>query len=120
MTTSDGRAYIVRWAPPAPSHDAATPLYTPAGASTASLLSPLSPTDESGPNLAANRWTWTGLCFHPAAPGGRGSEEWVAAQEKELDKGKGASAVDLNEQMGLVTVGCEECVPPCSCSSLAC
>ncbi|BGO89111.1 hypothetical protein NBRC10512_003856 [Rhodotorula toruloides] len=108
MTTSDGRAYIVRWAPPAPSHDAATPLYTPAGASTASLLSPLSPTDESGPNLAANRWTWTGLCFHPAAPGERGSEEWVAAQEKELDKGKGASAVDLNEQMGLVTVGCED------------
>lgn len=108
MTTSDGRGYLVRWAPPVDSHGTSTPLHTPAGASTTSLLSPLSPTNESALNAGANHWTWSGVCFHPAPPGDRGSEEWVAMQEKKLDKGKGASAVDVNEQMGLVAVGCEE------------
>ncbi|BGP22387.1 ribosome control protein 1 domain containing protein [Rhodotorula toruloides] len=108
MTTSDGRAYIARWAPPATSHGGATPSGNPAGASTASLLSPLSPTDESGPNSAGNSWTWSGVCFHPASSGERGSEEWVAAQEKELDQGKGASVIEVNEPMGLVAVGCED------------
>ncbi|GAA5919951.1 hypothetical protein JCM6882_000223 [Rhodosporidiobolus microsporus] len=132
LTTSDGRAYLVRWVPPRN-----TPSSAASSAPPRSPLSPprtpLSPVDEKAPlSLAAelaaadylnpspgagggsgdraSRWSWEGVCFHPSPAGlAVGSDEWVQAQEKELDKGKGASeAVGVNEEMSLVAIGCED------------
>lgn len=119
MLTSDGRAYLVRWAPPRRS--AVSP-----GASSSSLL--LSPVSEGGApggggggggaaGAAAERWTWEGVCFHPAADGATGVDV-EAVRERELDRGKGASCGAVNEGMGLVAVGCEECVCPLALSPL--
>ncbi|GAA6048193.1 hypothetical protein JCM3770_003704 [Rhodotorula araucariae] len=117
LTTSDGRAYLVRWAPPA----SATYVNAAAAASVSST-SLLSPVDEEGfpsvavtPGMAAGegteRWTWEGKCFHPApaqAPVPGAADEDEDARERELDRGKGASCASVNEQMGLVAIGCED------------
>ncbi|GAA5829201.1 hypothetical protein JCM11251_004158 [Rhodosporidiobolus azoricus] len=130
LSTSDGRAYLARWIPPhGPPSSAAssagprTPLSPP--------RTPLSPVDEKAPlSLAAelaqadylnpfrgggagdkaSRWSWEGVCFHPSPESQEvGSEAWVEAQEHVLDKGKGASeAIEVNEEMGLVAIGCED------------
>ncbi|GAA6042843.1 hypothetical protein JCM8097_004456 [Rhodosporidiobolus ruineniae] len=124
LTTSDGRAYLVRWvAPRSPSSASSAPPRSPLSPP----RTPLSPVDEKAPlSLAAElaaasledgdssskRWSWEGVCFHPAPADAElapGSEAWVEAQEKELDKGKGATeATSTNEGMGLVAVGSED------------
>jgi len=62
-----------------------------------------------------SNWEWTGVCFHPRPQSRQEdgqfeehSQEWVDLQEKELDKGKGASTTCFNEKMELIAVGCEE------------
>ncbi|GAA6008268.1 RIC1 family protein [Rhodotorula paludigena] len=114
MTTSDGRAYLVRWTPPPQERDAAAA----AAQSSASLLSPVDEQTPFGdgpvPSAAAaegrgSRWTWSGVCFHPPVDTDRDDESAVEdLREKELDKGKGASCAAVNEPMGLVAVGCED------------
>ncbi|BGP18933.1 hypothetical protein JCM10213_005480 [Rhodosporidiobolus nylandii] len=127
LTTSDGRAYFVRWIAPRPSATSSSPA---ARSPLSPPRTPLSAVDEKAPlsqaaELAAadyslggsarseaSRWRWEGVCFHPAPSGERlegGSEEWLQAQEKELDKGKGATeSIGVNQGLGLVAVGCED------------
>lgn len=106
MLTSDGRAYIVRWAPP--------PMPSEKKLGKARALDD----DEEAPDVLFDekraseeetKWTWIGECFHPALPASSGvNVEEEECRERELDKGKGASTVGVNEKMGLVAVGCEE------------
>ena len=109
MLTSDGRAYITHWGP-----SASAPISSP-------LPPPSAPTASSDDVLfdekaelkqeildEANKWIWTGVCFHP--PTKDEGEDALHEQDRELDRGKGASAADLNLKMGLVAIGCEECV----------
>lgn len=117
LTTSDGRAYLARWSPPAEDvvgggsqdnlgqHSAA--------ASAASLWSPTgnAPSQANYSVPDQSRWTWTGVCFHPPVPTQEVVEEYEQLQEQALDRGKGASAVDVNSAMDLVAIGCEESVP---------
>lgn len=116
LTTSDGRAYLARWSPPAEDvfgggsqdnlgqHSAA--------ASAASLWSPTgnAPSQANYSMADQSRWTWTGVCFHPPVPAQEVVEEYEQLQEEALDRGKGASAVDVNSAMDLVAIGCEEFV----------
>ncbi|SCV72828.1 BQ2448_4365 [Microbotryum intermedium] len=128
MLTSDGRAYLVRWAP------SITPPQTPGTwsrrpSSTASFgppsSSPTSPTvnvglkgagvdqvvfDAGVESQAPQEWEWQGVCFHPRVEGGEDddAEEKTRRQEKLLDQGKGGSGVALNEKFGLVAVGCQD------------
>ncbi|GAA5849964.1 hypothetical protein JCM9279_002475, partial [Rhodotorula babjevae] len=120
LLTSDGRAYLVRWAPPqrpAPTSASATPTgasgslartHAAAGASSTSLL--LSPTSENGggpysvgagqgPGTpggggagVGERWTWEGVCFHPRAPAGKGGK---GDGERE---GEGEGELDVERQ----------------------
>lgn len=127
LTTSDGRAYHARWTPPpprhAPTHSPHSPAHTPLSPITEkahlAFTAGLSTDSFDNDAEASTSWRWEGICFHPPEDEFEaGSEEWVQAQEKELDKGRGASeAVGLNEGMGLVAIGCEEYVP--SLASLA-
>ncbi|GAA6025117.1 hypothetical protein JCM10207_000636 [Rhodosporidiobolus poonsookiae] len=84
-----------------------------AATSTLSLLPPFSPSSSSA-TPAPPRWAWEGVCFHPAPAEGTfegdvGGEGWVERQERELDRGRGATeAVGVNGGMGLVAVGCED------------
>ena len=117
LTTSDGRAYLARWSPPAEDvlgggsqdnlgqHSAA--------ASAASLWSPTgnAPSQANFSTADQSRWAWTGVCFHPSFPAQEVLEEYEQLQEQALDRGKGASAVDVNSAMDLVAIGCEEFVP---------
>ncbi|GAA5979590.1 hypothetical protein JCM10908_002976 [Rhodotorula pacifica] len=114
ITTSDGRAYLARWSPPAreallpdsqehlASHSAAT--------SAASLWSPAgNAPSQTGASLPdESRWSWTGVCFHPAVSDAIDSDEYADAQEQALDHGKGASTADVNAAMDLVAIGCED------------
>ncbi|BGP45572.1 WD40 repeat protein [Rhodotorula kratochvilovae] len=112
MTTSDGRAYLVRWAPPPPAEGAYASAAAAASMSSASLLSPVEEGFPSSAGLtppatpSGERWTWEGVCFHPATAEGQGEGE--DARERALDQGRGASCAAVNEQMGLVAIGCED------------
>ncbi|GAA5924449.1 RIC1 family protein [Sporobolomyces koalae] len=59
-------------------------------------------------------WEWSGVCFHPNPAGDdpeqceQGSQEWIAQQEFELDRGRSASTATLNTKMNLVAIGCED------------
>ncbi|GJN88122.1 hypothetical protein Rhopal_001078-T1 [Rhodotorula paludigena] len=114
MTTSDGRAYLVRWTPP---HERDAAAAAAAAQSSASLLSPVDeqtplgdfPSSSTAAEGRSSRWTWSGVCFHPPVDTDRDDEGAVEGlREKELDKGKGASCAAVNEPMGLVAVGCED------------
>lgn len=66
-------------------------------------------------NEGGGPWEWTGVCFHPDPAMVKenddeeyASQEWVDGQEKELDRGKGASTSCFNEKMDLIAIGCEE------------
>lgn len=102
MLTSDGRVYMVHWGP-----RPGAPPQTPAGAELV-----FDEKDElrreAGLPVDDGRWEWEGVCFHPKRT--LEGEDGVAEQEKELDKGKGGSAIGVSEKMALVSVGCEECV----------
>ncbi|TKA57063.1 hypothetical protein B0A53_01019 [Rhodotorula sp. CCFEE 5036] len=114
LTTSDGRAYLARWSPPAEDvlgggsqdnlgqHSAA--------ASAASLWSPTgnAPSQANYSMADQSRWTWTGVCFHPSVPAQEVVEEYEQLQEQALDRGKGASALGVNSAMDLVAIGCED------------
>ncbi|GAA5879805.1 hypothetical protein JCM8547_005190 [Rhodosporidiobolus lusitaniae] len=117
LTTSDGRAYLARWTPLSPSSQARTPLSPRTPLSAVAEKLPLSLAAElASANLSGGEdedWSsrrWEGVCFHPCPEGADvGSEKWVEKQEKELDKGKEATeAVGLNEEMGIVAIGCED------------
>ncbi|BGP53439.1 WD40 repeat protein [Rhodotorula sphaerocarpa] len=104
LTTSDGRAYIARWAPEESSPPAEDLAEKPATASTSllSLGTPRPSVDGHG-DAAASRWSWSGICFHPST-----EADDEASQEAALDRGKGASAVDVTAAMDLIAVGCED------------
>lgn len=109
MLTSDGRAYLVHWGPSSASLAALPPL---------PKISPETPVveevliDEKAElrkELESEKWGWEGKCFFP--PRTLEGEEGIVEQELELDKGRAGSSLGVNEKMGLVAVGCEECVP---------
>ncbi|GAA6063151.1 hypothetical protein JCM10212_006309 [Sporobolomyces blumeae] len=95
-------------------------------ASSSNILFDLDEAREVDPTAStASTWEWRGVCFHPNVPSyatgdgvrgeqepprgeGIGGTEWVDLQEKELDKGRGASVVTVNGMMDLVAVGCED------------
>lgn len=113
LTTSDGRAYLVRWAPPIDTASAYEYHETSrlASASAASLWTPRASTDSRrfDQDTASSNWSWTGTCFHPPCEREDGTID-VQAQEAVLDRGKGASTADVNTAMDLVAIGCEEWV----------
>ncbi|GAA5973403.1 hypothetical protein JCM11641_003115 [Rhodosporidiobolus odoratus] len=124
LSTSDGRAYFVRWTRPPPSSVSSAPPRSPLSPprTPLSAVSELAPLSLAAELAAADfsseggsaRERWEGVCFHPTVPpsaggGSIGSAAWVDAQEKALDKGKAATeAVGVNEELGLVAVGCED------------
>lgn len=116
LTTSDGRGYLARWSPPVQDlggeDSEEHPGHHSAATSTASLWSP-SGTGASHTNSFTadqSRWTWSGVCFHPAVPDAAAPEDHGDLQERSLERGKGASAADVNPAMDLVAIGCEESV----------
>ncbi|GAA5876832.1 hypothetical protein JCM3774_000784 [Rhodotorula dairenensis] len=114
LTTSDGRGYLARWSPPAQTlgeEDSEEHLSQhSAAASAASLWSPSDHAPGQAKSSAADqsRWTWSGVCFHPALPEAAAAEDHDELQEQLLDRGKGASAADVNSAMDLVAIGCED------------
>lgn len=123
MLTSDGRAYVAHWGP-----SATAPISSP-------LSRPLAPANSSDILFdekaelkqeiedEANKWIWSGVCFHP--PTLDDGEASLDEQDHQLDLGKGASTADLNLKMGLIAIGCEEsvsasyarCLTDSSCSA---
>lgn len=112
MLTSDGRGYLVHWGPP----PYASSSLSRGSTQSSNQLPPVVAEEEvlfdekaelkKEREAEANRWLWSGVCFHPCTE--EKGEEMLDAQDRELDKGKGASEVDLNLKMGLIAVGCEE------------
>lgn len=101
MLTSDGRAYIVRWAPITPSTTRSKGKAKAKGAEAGAGQVLFDESLEDTVPASEDKWAWRGVCFHPAS---RDETD----QERELDKGRGASQASINERMGLVAVGCEE------------
>ena len=108
MLTSDGRAYVAHWgpSPDAPISSPAPPL--PALANTTDVLFDEKAELKQETIDEANKWVWTGVCFHPHTLDT--GEDSLHEQDRELDRGKGASSSDLNLKMGLIAIGCEEYV----------
>lgn len=107
MLMSDGRAYLVSWAPPLTEH---TPKPPSRRMSNGRQEEPEvlfdEKRDEEEQRRAGEKWRWEGVCFHPERK--EEGELGEQKQEKELDKGKGGSTIGANDEMGLVAVGCEE------------
>ncbi|GAA5895098.1 Ric1p [Sporobolomyces salmoneus] len=91
--------------------------FHPASTSTANILFDLEGSEyDHDQGAGQSNWEWSGVCFHPNPLYEseaedehieHDSQEWVDAQEKELDKGKGASTGAFNEKMDLIAIGCE-------------
>lgn len=113
MLMSDGRAYLVSWAPPTTEHTSKLPTSKRRMSTAineegpAEVLFDEKAADEEQ-ERTQEKWAWEGVCFHPLRE--KEGQEGELAQEKELDKGKGGSTLGLNDKMGLVAVGCEEWV----------
>ena len=110
MLMSDGRAYLVSWAPPTTEHTPKLPTSKrrisstiPEGRTADVLFDEKAAEEEQ---MGQQKWSWEGVCFHPMRE--LEGEEGELAQEKELDKGVGGSTLGLNDKMGLIAVGCEE------------
>ncbi|KAM0787921.1 hypothetical protein ACM66B_006127 [Microbotryomycetes sp. NB124-2] len=107
MLLSDGRAYLVNWAP---SLDGPKEPTSPSYSRRSSMMresekNVLFDEDEATEEQRreTTKWVWSGVCFHPQPQSGD-----VESQERELDLGKGGSTLAVNEKFSLVAVGCED------------
>ncbi|GAA5957240.1 hypothetical protein JCM3765_000401 [Sporobolomyces pararoseus] len=121
MLTSDGRAYLVNWGLKIKTTRDTTPLTTTmkttSNLSSDNILFDLDQDGQREPTEGGDQdddddWEWIGVCFHPRQSERELEEEeegsLIEDQEKELDKGKGASTSCFNEKMDLIAVGCED------------
>lgn len=94
LLTSDGRVYFARYGPHPRLQSQNIPTSVSKSALRPDFIFDVKDELEEEAEREASRWHWTGVCFH---------------EPSDLD-GCYASCVDINERMGLIAIGCEECV----------